>query len=165
MLKASEHVSEPLEADATETIWSSVRRALAASVTPAALDHAEQSLRKACTQPSGSRAVRLLAGQVLEQEADHAGGAQTVVAVQTGFIDEQRNLTLVQLHFVTRQPLSDGFLFDVLEPASTVGNISLTFYALHLMDLVYLQSRDKISSALATRRAGLIETLTEVSDV
>lgn len=165
MLKASEHVSEPLEADAAETIWSSVRRALAASVKSAALDHAEQSLRKACTQPSGSRAVRLLAGQVLEQEADHAGGAQTVVAVQTGFIDEQRNLTLVQLHFVTRQPLSDGFLFDVLEPANTVGNISLTFYSLHLMDLVYLQSRDKISSALATRRAGLIETLAEVPDV
>ncbi|RMU50045.1 hypothetical protein ALP29_201169 [Pseudomonas syringae pv. avii] len=32
------------------------------------------------------------------------------------------------------------------------------------MDLVYLQFRDKISSALATRRVGLIETLLEVAD-
>ncbi|SDW93961.1 hypothetical protein SAMN05444064_10943 [Pseudomonas syringae] len=165
ILKASEHVSEPLKADATETIWNSVRRAFAVSVPPASLDHAERSLRKACTQPSGSRAIRLLAGQALQHENDQAGRAQTVVAVQTGFVDEQHNLTLVQLHFVTRQPLSDGFLFDVLEHANMVGNISLTFYALHLMDLVYLQSRDKISSALATRRAGLIETLIEVSDV
>ncbi|QQN28175.1 hypothetical protein [Pseudomonas syringae group genomosp. 3] len=164
MLKASEHVSEPLKADAAETIWSSVRRALAVSVTPAELDRAERSLRQTCAKPSGNPAIRLLVGQVLEQGADHVGRAQTVVAVQTGFIDEQHNLTLVQLHFVTRQPLSDGFLFDVLEPASTVGNIGLTFYSLHLMDLVYLQFRDKISSALATRRAGLIETLLEVAD-
>ncbi|KPC35518.1 Uncharacterized protein ABJ99_3928 [Pseudomonas syringae pv. cilantro] len=164
VLKASEHVSEPLEADAAETIWSSVRRALAVSVTPAALDHAEQSLRKACTPPCASQAIRLLAGQVLGHEADQAGCSQTVVAVQTGFIDEQHNLTLVQLHFVTRQPLSNGFLFDALEPAMVRGNIDLTFYSLHLMDHVYLQFREKISSALATRRAGLIETLVEVHD-
>jgi hypothetical protein len=164
MLKASEHVSEPLLVDAAETIWGCARRALAASVPPATLDHAEQLLRKACAQPYGNQAIRLLAGQVIEQEADQGGRAQTVVALQTGFFDEQHNLALVQLHFVTRQPLSDGFLFDVLEPASTVGNISLTFYSLHLMDLVYLQFRDTISSALATRRAGLIETLEEVSD-
>ncbi|MFA0996267.1 MULTISPECIES: hypothetical protein [Pseudomonas syringae group] len=164
MLKASEHVSEPLKAGAAETIWSVIRRAFAASVPPATLDHAEQLLRKACAQPYGNQAIRLLAGQVLEQEADQAGRAQTVVAVQTGFVDEQHNLALVQLHFVTRQPLSDGFLFDVLEPASTVGNISLTFYSLNLMDLVYLQFRDQISSALASKRAGLIETLAEVSN-
>ncbi|KPZ12939.1 hypothetical protein [Pseudomonas syringae group genomosp. 3] len=165
MLKASEHVSEPLKADAAETIWSVIRRALAVSVTPAALGHAEQTLRKACTQPYGKPAIRLLASQALEHEEDQAGRAQTVVAVQAGFVDEQHNLTLVQLHFVTRQPLSDGFLFDLLDPANMVGNISLTVYSLQLMDLVYLQSRDKISSALATRRAGLIEMLIEVSDV
>ncbi|AKT28813.1 hypothetical protein RYA05_25490 [Pseudomonas syringae pv. actinidiae] len=164
MLKASEHVSEPLKADAAETIWSVIRRALAVSVTPEALDHAERSLRKACETPSSNRAIRLLASQVLEHETDQAGRAQTVVAVQTGFVDEQHNLALLQLHFVTRQPLSDDFMFDVLEPASAVGNIDLTFYSLHLMDLVYLQFRDTISSALATRRVGLIETLEEVPD-
>lgn len=165
MLKASEHLSEPLPVDATETIWSCVRRVLAVSVTPELLDRAEQCLRKACTPPSGNRAIQLLANQALEHGTDQVGQVQSLVALQAGLVDERNNLTLVQLHFVTRQPLSDGFLFDVLEPANTVGNISLTFYSLHLMDLVYLQFRDKISSALATRRVSLIEKLIEVSDV
>lgn len=165
VLKATEHVSEPLPTAAGETIWSCFRRALAASVTSEALDHAEQSMRKACAQSSASRAIRLLGSQTLEYATDQLGRAQTLVAVQAGFVDERHNLTLAQLHFVTRQPLSAGFLFDVLEPASTVGNVGLTFYSLHLMDHVYLQFRDQISSALASKRSGLIETLVEVPDV
>ncbi|MFH7376067.1 hypothetical protein RA263_28740, partial [Pseudomonas syringae pv. tagetis] len=62
---------------------------------------------------------------------------QVNVVLQLGFVDALRNLTLAQLNVATRQPLSSGFLFEVLEQQSIYCNVAVTVYAMQLLEQLY----------------------------
>ncbi|RMR10603.1 hypothetical protein ALP17_00330 [Pseudomonas savastanoi] len=165
VLNASEHVSEPLRAGAARTAWSCMAEALTHSVPPEDLQRAEVLMRKVCSQRAGDTALRLLRSQTLQSGLNHAGELQVNVVLQLGFVDARRNLTLAQLNVATRQPLSSGFLFDVLEPQSIYGNVAVTVYTMQLLEQVYSRFREIIDTALSSKRAGLIMSLGEHPDV
>ncbi|RMT53334.1 hypothetical protein ALP47_200201 [Pseudomonas savastanoi] len=64
-----------------------------------------------------------------------------------------------RLKVATRQPLSSGFLFEVLEPQSIYGNVAVTVYAMQLLEQLYSRFRESIDTALSSKRAGLIMSL------
>ncbi|MCQ2988379.1 hypothetical protein NLO72_03895 [Pseudomonas tremae] len=165
VLSASEHVSEPLQVGSVETIWNRMRLALAPTASTDALGRAEAYMRLVCNHRAGNEALKLLSRHTLQSGLDHAGRLQVSVVLQLGFFDAQRNLTLAQLHFATRQPLASGFLFEVLEPQSIYGNIAVTVYSMQLIDQVYSQFRAGIDAALSSKRVGLIMTPGDRTDV
>ncbi|KPY90366.1 hypothetical protein RA263_04115 [Pseudomonas syringae pv. tagetis] len=159
VLNASEHVSEPLRVGDAWTIWSCMAQALTPSLPPEVLQRAEVLMRKVCNQRVSDTALRLLRNQTLQSGLNHAGKLQVNVVLQLGFVDAQRNLTLAQLNVATRQPLSSGFLFEVLEPQSIYGNVAVTVYAMQLLEQLYSRFRESIDTALSSKRAGLIMSL------
>ncbi len=162
---ANEHTSQPLPEESVETVWSCMTRALAPFVPAETLRHAEAFMRKVGNQSFTNEALHLLRSQTLQSGLNHAGKLQVSVLLQLAFVDTRQNLKLAQFQFATRQPLSSGFLFEVIEPTSVYGNIAVTVYAMQLFEQVYSQFRDGIDTALSSKRAGLIMSLGGSSDV
>ncbi|MQQ37916.1 hypothetical protein GE543_27160 [Pseudomonas sp. SZ57] len=162
---ASEHISQPLPPESAETAWSCMARALAPFVSADTLLHAEAFMRRAGNQSVASEALHLLRSQTVQSGLNHAGRLQVSVVLQLAFVDIRQNLKLAQFQFATRQPLSSGFLFEVIEPNSVYGNIAVTVYAMQLFEQVYSQFRDGIDTALSSKRAGLIMPLGGSPDV
>ncbi|WP_214347643.1 hypothetical protein [Pseudomonas congelans] len=162
---ANEHVSQPLPPESVETVWSCMARALAPLVSAETLVRAETFMRKVSTRSTANDALDLLRSQAIQSGLNHAGKLQVSVLLQLAFVDTQQNLKLAQFQFATRQPLSAGFLFEVIEPKSIYGNIAVTVYAMQLFEKVYAQFRDGIDTALSSKRAGLIMPLGGSPDV
>lgn len=174
VMKATEHVSESLPADETDTVWGWANRALAGLVPNDAIDHAERRVRKAWAQTPGKKAVRLLNSQVLAVSAaahdplevgSESRQGKVTVALQIGYVGAHRNLGLAQLYFTTRQSLTSGFLFETLAPDEVCGNIELTCYSMRLMDQVYAQFREAFDVSLSARRAVLLKRFEGAADV
>jgi len=160
VLKASEHVSEPLPPRGADTVWGWTSRALAGLVPTEAVDHAERRSREAWARFPQQEAIHLLSSQArainaaapsLLDPTSQPDQTQTV-ALQIGFVGNHRNLTLAQLYFTTRQPLTSGFLFETLASNEMCGNVELTCYSMRLMDQVYAQFRDTFDASLSARR-------------
>jgi hypothetical protein len=162
---ASEHISQPLPEDSAETVWSCMVRALAPWVSAETLLRAEAFMRRAGSQSVASEALHLLRSQTVQSGLNHSGKLQVSVVLQLAFVDTRQKLKLVQLQFATRQPLSSGFLFEVIEPKSVYGNIAVTVHAMQLFEQVYSQFRDGIDTALSSKRACLIMPLGGSLDV
>lgn len=160
-LQRSEHVSEPVPRDSSETVWDMCARALSATVDETLLREAERLVR----QPPQAEALDLLAGQTLRVESEALKPGASTLGFQMGFVDAHGNLTIAALHFVTRQSLKPDFLFEPLEATSLSGNVELKVCSMRLADLVYGQFRETFATALLDRRAALIKPWTEAQNV
>lgn len=173
-LKASEHVSEPLAAGAPNTVWSLAAQGLSVSVPGSALTSTETFMRLASAQPAAQAAIKLLASQALRVEDfladsnDQSGKARegkSTFAFQLGFIAADRTLDMALVHFQTRQALTDGFLFEQIDPGQIFGNIEVSAYSMSLMEQVYAPFRDVFHSARQKQDPVLVMSIEEVSHV
>ena len=173
-LKASEHVSEPLAAGAPNTVWSLAAQGLSVSVPGSALTSTETFMRLASAQPAAQAAIKLLASQALRVEDfladsnDQSGKARegkSTFAFQLGFIAAGRTLDMALVHFQTRQALTDGFLFEQIDPGQIVGNIEVSAYSMSLMEQVYAPFRNVFHSARQKQDPVLVMSIEEVSHV
>lgn len=158
-LQRSEHISEPAARGISQTVWGIGARALLGFVGETRVAEAEHLVR----QPPQPQALDLLVSQTSQLRADRDKPSETTLVFQIGIVDAPGNLTLLMLHFTTRQPLGRDVLFASLDAASLSGNIELTVCSMRLADLVYRQFREPFATALQDRRAALIRPWKEAS--
>lgn len=161
VLQRSEHISEPVPRDCSETVWEICARVLSATVDETLVREAERLVR----QPPQAEALDLLADQTLRVESEVLKPGASTLGFQIGFVDAHGTLTIAVLHFVTRQLLKPDFLFEPLEATSLSGNVELTVYSMRLADHLYGQFREAFATALLDRRASLIKPWTEAQNV
>lgn len=159
-LQRSEHISEPIPRNCSETVWGICARALSATVGEALMREAKRLVR----QPPQAEALDLLAGQTLQVEPEALKPGASTMGFQMGFVDAHGTLTIAVLHFVTRQLLKRDFMFEPLEATSLSGNVELTVYSMRLADHLYGQFREAFATALLDRRAALIKPWTEAEN-
>lgn len=98
---------------------------------------------------SNSTALKLFADQVMDADASK-------VSMQLGVVDNQYNLSLLQLHFVCANPLCRSTLFGPWERQTIKGNIEFSFQRLRLSKVAYTPWRDQVVEALKDQRAELV---------
>jgi hypothetical protein len=160
-LQRSEHISEPVPRDSSETVWEICAGVLSAAVDETLVREAERLVR----QPPQAEALDLLAGQTLRVESEALKPGASTLGFQMGLVDEHGNLTITMLHFITRQLLKPDFMFEPLEATSLSGNVELTVCSMRLADDLYGQFREAFATALLDRRAALIKPWTEAQNV
>ncbi|MFJ4143466.1 hypothetical protein [Pseudomonas sp. NPDC089734] len=172
VLNASERISQRPPDALGSTLWNWIRSVRTALVPEASLGKDEEVARRSCERYPEQDAISLLAGQTLwidpessKPDASSTGTVETGVTLQLGFVGPTGNdMLLIQIHFTSRQSLTPGFLFDVLDPALVVGNVDFDFYSIRLVEPVYSQFRDAFDAALKDKRAAFIEPLKGADD-
>lgn len=131
-------------------------------------------MRLANTQPSAQPAIKLLASQAIHVEDSpavspdpscRARAGKSTLAFQLGFAAADNTLDIALVHFKTRQPLMDEFLFEPLDPGQVCGNVEMTAYSMRLMDQIYAPFRDVFHTARQKQDPVLVMSLEEVVDV
>lgn len=138
---------EPAPCQESATFWDWAKALRPAFVSEALVEGGEKALQQCSLQQA---AFTVFANQVLDPGA-------TAQAMQVGLLDRDKSLTLLQLHFECRSPLSRDSLFGPWSPAQVKGNIRFSFHRLLLSsEALYRERREALFRKLDDRRAGLV---------
>ncbi len=161
-LRHHESLSVPATEFAPGTVWDWITTYLPSFIPLELVCESERLTSRSISAHPDQPAIKLWGLHVTEPSSS---GDQQKVGLQFAVCGPASGLCLIVLTFRTSQLPSPDFLIGSLSPQALVGNIEMTFYSGHLMELVYGQFREKISQALEGRRPDLVSTLLEGDDV
>jgi hypothetical protein len=161
-LRHHESLSLPATDVTPGTVWDWINSYLPSFIPRELVFESERLTKRSISAHPGQPAVGMWGRQVSESSSP---GDRLKVGLQFAVCGPTSGLCLIALSFKTSQRPSPDFLTDVLNPQALIGNIEITFYSVHLTELIYGQFREKISQALEGRRADLICPLLGGDDV
>lgn len=164
VLRDHQTIDLPAAQMGSTTIWDWLRNWRPTGLHVEDIDQAEAVSQRAYLHQPDQAAFQVYAAHVLAPPSalPHAGSVQAdPVNLQLGFVREDGALNVTMINFSATQPLAHGFMFEVQQPCTFIGNIAISHYALHLLDERYGLFRELIDSALASRRSGLLWRLRE----
>ena len=147
--QASLHIEQPAPCAAPATFWSLAHALRPAFVSKALLERSEANVSRLLFNHA---AYTVFTDQAI-------GPGATSVAMQVGVVDDDYDLTLLQLHFDCSSPLTRDRLFGPCECGLIRGNVEFSFHRLQLSDALYAPRRAAIVDALKARRSGLVYEL------